>query len=618
MKKSFYLLPAFALLMGACSSEEPIVNDNQGTNYAEATSYLNVNIRPTSGNGTRADETYEQGDGTYEDGNTSENNVSMVRFYFFDADGDAFAVRLNNNTGEYDNYIDWFPNESEIGGPNHDFTIEKTLSATLGLTFTTTDAKPAKVVAIVNPTDIVLHYPSTGEINGMTLEELQDVVTNYLPFQSDNFVMSNSVYVDNDTKEVEYATTIPVGCFAETPAAAAQNPVNIYVERVLARVDFGINMTAATLAGAPEGVYYSLGSYTVIDPDNEMTDDGYPQEAIYVKFLGWNVTATTDQSRLIKSIDKQWGKEILGEGEPWNVSDYHRSFWAINPANVGIQYGNFGEVSGFEDVENEGQAPSLAIPVGDNYTRTYLQENAAPSATPNAGPTTPSKVIIAAQLVNAQGQPLTICEWGYNHYTLDGLKTQLANALTNLFYEKNPGEWVKIEPDMLDFTTVDPIKDVNDKSYYVYAVLTKDAAELTWAVRSVVDGVSKYTQFESEGETSATALINQYIRGIVNHAMIWNSGLTYYYFDIRHLAGAVYEEEDGDTLAANQLAGYYGVVRNHIYRTTVTGVKGLGTPVYDPDLEIIPEVTNPEETVLSAKINILSWRVVENDYELNW
>ena len=53
---------------------------------------------------------------------------------------------------------------------------------------------------------------------------------------------------------------------------------------------------------------------------------------------------------------------------------------------------------------------------------------------------------------------------------------------------------------------------------------------------------------------------------IVDRALVWNSGMTYYYNEIKHLND------------------FNGVVRNHIYAINVTKIAGLGTPVYNPCL----------------------------------
>ena len=101
---------------------------------------------------------------------------------------------------------------------------------------------------------------------------------------------------------------------------------------------------------------------------------------------------------------------------------------------------------------------------------------------------------------------------------------------------------------------------------------------------------------------STAAMINSTLanKDIVDRALVWKSGMTYYFYEIKHLE--------------NQK----GVVRNHIYDTKVTKITGLGTPVYNPDEIIYPEKPNENDHYIAAKINILSWRIIKDDYELEW
>lgn len=69
-------------------------------------------------------------------------------------------------------------------------------------------------------------------------------------------------------------------------------------------------------------------------------------------------------------------------------------------------------------------------------------------------------------------------------------------------------------------------------------------------------------------------------------------------------------QQNGFTGQTDALAG---VIRNHIYNITVMGLTGLGTPVIDPDMPINPDTPGEDDetpSYLSAKINILQWRVV--------
>lgn len=614
MKKSSIYLSALALLMTGCSSEEPIVNNPDEGQPEPASSFVTICMMssPTTPLG-RAD------DGVYENGTLDENNVQRVRFYFFDGAGAPFGVHRNTASQTYDSYIDWYPTDSDIDGTGtpegsnslvQDETVEKILTATLGINLAGT-TKPAEVLAVINPSQDVLNLSNSlsddQKINGPSLSDIRGVVSDYLTgMNTKSFVMSNSVYLEDS--DIVYTTKLKDEQgdtnFAQNPEDAAANPVIIYVERVLARFDLGLGdkfIEGAKKIGNDN--IYLAGNIEV--NDSTSGNNSYTDAQIYVKLLGWNVTRTTSQSRLIKEISDEWGTNILGTGMPWNTSDFHRSFWAINPdpetnSDFNFRFGTFGKtVDAATDNFNPAQA--LGFPTEANkYVSTYMQENAAPYSEPSSSQPNCSQVIVAAQLVDINGDPLTLTEWGYKKYTLTGLKNQLAKVLSNLCSVKDEGTtkvYTPIKPEQITFQYTDPLgEESNDKNYWVYAVLTPEAADLDWQVGTDGNGTA----------LSTTEAVNLYIRDMVNHVMIWNGGMTYYYFNIRHLGMA----------EAN--SGYFGVVRNHIYRSTITSINGLGVPVYDPGQIIIPEASAPDDFIIAAELRVLQWRVVSQNYELKW
>ena len=612
MKKSAIFLSALALLATGCSSEEPGVN-NPDEGQEPASSFITIRMMasPTTPL-SRADSD------NYENGTADENNVERVRFYFFDTDGNPFGVHKNTASSTYDSYIDWYPTDSDIdktgeAGGNEsvvpDQTVEKVLTATLGINLSST-TKPAEVLAVINPTQDVLSLTNSldadQKINGPSLGDIQKVVNDYLTDRNKKaFLMSNSVYLEG--QKVVYTTELKDepgnSNFANNPKDAAENPVIIYVERVLARLDLGLDSKFVEGGVDVDGGKIYLAGKIEVNDSTSADNKTYTDAEIYVKLLGWNVTRTTSQSRLVKEINASWDDKILGAGVPWNTADYHRSFWAINPdpktnPDFTFRYGTFGSNADNES-GNFNPAQAFGFPTEANkYTSTYLQENAAPfenlaSFQPNC-----SQVIVAAQLVNKEGKPLTLAEWGYKKYTLTGLKNQLAKVLRNLYSVSSDNRvYTPIKPDQITFQYADPLGESStDRNYWVYAVLTPEAEGLTWQVGEGENGTKLTT----------VAAVNSYIRDQVNHVMIWNGGMTYYYFNIRHLG------------LAETNAGYNGVVRNHIYRSTINSISGLGVPVYDPDQIIIPETPAPDDFIISVDLRILQWRVVSQNYELKW
>ena len=601
MKKSTLLLSALVALLTACTNDVPTINNAEGQGAAP-NSYLSVNLLGARSVG-RAPQ------GTYQNGTSFESNVQQIRFFFFDEDGAAHPVFKKNGTTGYNSYVDWYPTTPNgAGNPNQ--TVEATVNATIGVYTPDGFNYPQSVLAVVNPpADLITYVESisgtteAGPLTGPSLSQLQGVVDDYLTNLADtvtagNFVMTNSVYADNG--DAVYATELSDDYFYMTQPEAEANPFYVYVERVLARVDLGISMTGTTLPN--DTIIYPCNTSGYVVVDSTLQDQ---TEQIYVTFLGWNVTGTTSQSRLVKEISPLWPDGLFGNAELWNSSEYKRSYWALNPQATDFEhlYGSYsGEVNA--SIGNDYPANALAIPAAGSWTTTYLQENAAAYSTTQGttptGPEYPTKVIIAAQLVDANGQPYTVCQWNYKYYTLKGLQTAMAQRL-NLYSRTGTATtgytFTKIQPSDLTFATAQQLgtaEEETDADYYVYAILTPAAENMTWTFGN-----------DPNSPVYDTDAANDYIRDVVNHAMIWNNGMTYYYFNIRHLG------------AANNIA-YWGIVRNHIYATTISSVTGLGTPVYDPDKIIYPETPELEESVVNASVEILQWRYVSQGYDLIW
>ena len=612
--KKFFLFPLLGLLLTACSTQDPTINNGGDPADDSARAYLTLNLVSGGSIASRAEGDVPPGgfDG-YQDGEAEENAVEFVRFYFFTQNGDPAPVKKLTGTQKgYFSYVDWYPSAGDVGGPEHNETVEKVLNATLGITFPDGSELPALVLAVINPSaevQALTPYPAAGvqEPKNASLEELRAAIYDFKTDLTDNnFVMSNSVYLENG--QVVDAKVLESENFGDTPEEAADNAIVIYVERVLARLDFKLALTGqeVTYGGETFTIYPTRPDETA-DSGNGTYDVDDEAKEIYVRFLGWNITGTPTTSRLVKSISN-WDANLFGTGVLWNTADYHRSFWAINPSadTEGFEYlyGNFGTgAAGAVGEGNEYPANSQPLPTGNEAVTIYLQENAAADAAAN-GPEYATKVIIAAQLVDETGKPYEVAQWGYKKYTVYSLKKAFANRLNLYRKVTNPETgsvtYTKIQPEDLEFVTWEdryPESESNEDTanYYVYAQLTSVAAEqYTWTLGNTQDA-----------PVMTTAQVNDYIRDDLNHAMVWKGGLTYYYFDIRHLA------LEGNT-------GAVGIVRNHLYETTVKSLTGLGTPVFNPDQVIYPEMTEYDESIISATVKILQWRIVAEDYELTW
>lgn len=568
MKNFKFLFGAFCALgmMASCSSSDDAVEGGGTTPDNSGNLYLSVNVMSSNTEtGTRATETGEPGTGTdedpknslYEKGTDKENKVTTAVFYFFTSTGaPANVVNLN---GTLVNYYSAPVSEGSDEMPN----VEKILTAQVVINTKKGDQIPDKMVAILNAT------PTDNSSKSLT--ELAAVVNDYSLTESNpNFVMSSSVYSDGGVKKMEVEDVKPF--FKPSESEAESNPVDVYVERVLAKVSVASAMDFSEADGDitvnGEELYYT----------GQTSDkSGNVDKRLYVKFTGWNVATETAKSYLFKNINAAWTDNDLGIVN-WTWPNYFRSFWAMNPNLADTDYKNHKFEEATKKVGSLDAKGDMIYDEETNINYAYIQENANPNGNTAAAPTKPTKIIVAAKLVDKDGNAVTLAEWKGVRTTKEGVLMNMAN-LSNIYYQDGDAR-IKITPNMICF----PEK--------------KNVAELTDAAKNKTFYIGSGAETSSGVDDVNTAL------AALGEAKIWEGGDTYYFTDIRHLA------------AANDKPGYYGVVRNHSYQIALTSVTGLGTPVYDPEKEIIPDNPDMDESYLAARIKVLSWRVVKSTVDL--
>ena len=109
------------------------------------------------------------------------------------------------------------------------------------------------------------------------------------------------------------------------------------------------------------------------------------------------------------------------------------------------------------------------------------------------------------------------------------------------------------------------------------------------------------------------ATINAKFEALDIKADYYKNGMMYYCVPIEHLRGGKVTYNDDLSVKVDEAD--YGVVRNHHYVLSINKIQNLGTAVYNPDEQIVPVVESPTYYV-GAKVNILSWKVVNQSVEL--
>lgn len=581
--------------MASCSSDEP--GKGQDENDGGDVKYLAVQIVTPTASGSRAD-------GDFEAGSTTENEIKTIRFYFFNESGNAVTVK----SGATDNTYDYTVTAADIKKTENEGTntnVEKLLNAIIVIDTKKGDKLPARVLAVANP---------TVDGQGSTIASLRGYGNDYagyannlLPAENPKrcFVMSNSVYLTENSKNVIAATNLSISDFKETEEAAKNSPVDIYIERNVAKVRAYLSATQTNgLIKAQEKIVgddntTSEKGITAIDTENNESKD------IYIKILGWSITADTKIGRLSKYFDLNWNVNELPS--PYNDFTNNRSYWAANHPDAENRYDTFNAIISDKNsaLDSNGNATDIkgsGLTLGTSTTSMnsiYANENAGKIKSIED-----TKIIVAAQLCDQSGNPLTVCEYlGTKVIGTDALKNLMLQNMSSIGYDGSihthwrketidgATKWTKLGPDDIEIVYFNNPVNPNNTRYPVKLKLKNAAESYKWYTYGKQTEPTS-TDYPQEDDLCKKGEIDNHLEAL-GKAKVWTNGAAYYYAPIKH-----------DTKKKIN-----GVVRNHIYEIDINGFYGLGTPVYDPTKVIIPEDPQENQGYLAVQIRVLSWRV---------
>ena len=569
-----------AFMMSACASE----NDDKGgdTNAEGKAQYMAVNIVSVGTNGSRAAE--------YDHGLPNESTVDNVRFYFFNSDGSPYLLK---NNADKNWVVPTQKIEDEQKEPN--VNVTKITKSIIVFQPENGNSAPYSVVAVVNANSLETNATNTLGNDKKSLSDLLSSVqakqfydlndgstatTNYDKAKdSKDFVMTNSVYLKDDAQQCQ---TFVSGHVYNNADDAKNKPIDIYVERVVAKVTADVDKTNNNWH-LGDGTNWANTKYgKVVGKTTNGTD-------VYAVIEGWNVADENATAMLEKQIDKTWTTDGLGfaTDNPWNTNDYHRCFW--EESTVAGATGN--------DLINYSYTTIAGNTLG---TVVYTLPNTLQTATTEKYKNKLTKFIVAATLrylnpTTNTWESVEICRYKGIEYIGQNAVLDVLGSESGIYVKKaGSTTYTSLGHDQLKFTKD---KTSGAKDYKAIAAVDGDKVNVS----------ELYTKDETTGNYTNVASFN-----IVNNAIqkenadVRADGKTYYYIPIRHLG------------TAEKKPAYYGVVRNHVYQITISDMKGFGTPVVKEDETIIPTKPEYDDTYLAAKINVLSWRVVKQDADLDY
>ncbi len=643
MKKAILFFGIAAAVALASCTKENLVNKTENKVFTGDKAYVIVNINDVGTSATKGS------DGGFFYGRTDEYAVNDAHFYFYGSDG-AFVAESDA----------W--NENGTEQPDTPANIDFESNTILTLYGLADKSYPTWVVTVLNAPEN-FEAPEQLEDFYRLLASASDEGYSKKVGETTYYTMSTSSYVDSDNG---YPTDSPAYWFA-TPVKPENfsleeltgdgdtgyvdgngdpvDPIDIYVERLAVKV-----ILASSVSPNDDG-YYPITVET--DGDDELVED----VVYYVRINGWKLNATARQSNIVKTVrgTDVWNNSYfypattVGSytdfGTDWNDVENHRSYWGESynydlgkvPTTSDGNYdsGNDGkneEDSGIDDYllyTSLGENVTLNKIYGEGVTSGYYQYCAENTNTAGEPPATTGKyityknssvvtsILVSATLFSYDEENDAYIE-GLDYVRCDGLlyseKDFLAYALSHIDYAVKDG-------DSYESITTDYLTLVNDYDGNVHVEVASAYYDtifyvVDWAdAKADPDNIDDYVTAVTYTAVN-TALTNKFNDIYGSDANSFKGGEMYYNIPIEHLNDDYDEKYTKD---GNQeqliLEGNYGVVRNHIYYVTITDIENVGRGIYDTDEVIVPQ---PEVDTysLTAQVNILAWKLVEQDVVL--
>lgn len=560
-----------ALMMTACASDKEDIGG--GTKPGSDPQYLAVNIVNVGATPTT------RANADYENGTEAESKINKVRFYFFNGDGSPYLIKNPGGEGvtggDPKNWLDASPTDDTSNpAPSPVEKITQTVLVINGVQ----SAAPAAIVAVVNPKTIDAAKIQSDET--MRLSELRYSTVGSKFYKKDattgavsDFVMSNSVYV-NAGEDV--CASLVAGHVTTSEKTAKEKPVDLYVERVVAKVTADVDNTAFELGN---GTNWDAKKYGTKNPVGQSGDYN-----VYAVIDGWGLANENGKAEVEKQVNKTWADGTLGF-TPWTTTDYHRCFWETSVAFVTGAGGNQPVNPTFNQLKAKMKDVLYTLPNTPESKVTNWKDNDL------------TKFAVAATLrykdASGNWNNAEICRYnGVSILGIDNLKKQVALTFSQYYTSTDATTYTQLSKDDIDFKN----SDGTMQQYRVTPTLANDPTGTTkkYYTKTTSGTTPTFTEVDKDKVLAAIE---------ADKAEIRKDGRAYYYVPIKHLGGT------------GELAEY-GIVRNHFYKITLSGITGFGTPVYDPDKVVDPAVPTYEDTYLAARVQVLQWRVVNQNASL--
>ena len=609
-------------MLAGCSKEPAAENQIQTVDHDQVR-YLNVTISSPTGMETRA----TTADDDFTNGTEDENFVENMTFVFYDAaglpTGQAVEKKFTANTDK-----EGFNTSTGIAN------VEKIWSSTVEVALSQGENLPAYVVAYINPV-------SDSDLKTNSLKQIDEITRQQVRVKSKTegsdrmlFPMSNSVYygdnpVAGETNVRVFASPVATDQLYTSPEdaeAATAKTIDIYVESYAARVQLkmtpgAVNPNATdvngyTLTFVPEAWRvnatdkdtYAVKRFGIADGTSVNYDPTY--SALLTNFNGsdwwnepkkfrsyWACTPSyykNDYPKVSDNITDVKESNDYSEGTKYPYDEHYFSYEQFKTGKVkGALFAEaitWDETNGFNKPFYARETTTASIAWGyEKETQNVDDEPEAEAAKLEYNPlaTMPSAVIVGHYILTKNGTDMpqqTFYLYGKtnNHHNLylqsEILDAMVKNQTTVLTREGAAGNYTYSAYREIDgFTVEHPLKAVRDVKNTTVAgrlvalQLTDEAAARDLYYYDAAATGDKYVKITA-GEDGNLNKVNSELLS-AGYATMYGNGIAYFNIPIEHLG---------------------------IYATT-SGSEGK-QPIVPPVGEL--------SYYISAKLNILSWRVV--------
>lgn len=591
MKKTKLLSLALATLMlGACSSEDVVVNE--GSVPPGGNGYLSFAFNLPTAPSTRANDDFQ-------DGQTYEYSVKDATLLLFAGENEAdskFQGAYNLN----------LPSPPEQPGYN----VTTRYSIVQQVTKPGSGEVYAMVILNGKASGVVKESGGSWTLNDeqltlgtTTFSSLYTTAKTMNLAQIANttdacFLMTNAPMftkqggTSNPTGgQVQTLSVIDRDRIYATEAEAKANPAaDIYCERAVAKVT--VKATEGIGTGAVTGT--QIASYT---------------------FNGWTLDITSKQSFLVRNVaSASWWNykanttndyRFVGSVGLTNTATQtlYRTYWGVDPT-YNKNYNASASVDQNDFNTTIGAVPASLTAMGKDA---YCLENTFNVANQNQNQTT--RVIVAAKL-NVTGANSTDKSFFILNDNKDVIYDEKAKieTMVSTAYLNVPAIRKVLESKLDEGATFDnndltvAFNNDGNAGYWTVASITvKDASK----DKFTGDAIPEELTAGNATYTAAIASVNKDY-----NIAYYKGGVSYYGVRIRHFddTQTPWNVDDPATSypgldSEQNYLGRYGVLRNNWYEVNVTGIRNIGSPVPD---EVYGQ-DDPQEKWISVRINVLAW-----------